>query len=57
MMPSLDELAELRQEHEVMDQRRRHSRHVLAELLEACEICGRVRERDKLAPCRWCGDT
>jgi hypothetical protein len=29
---------------------------VVAELLEACAICGTVREKDRLARCRWCQD-
>ena len=32
------------------------SRHVVAEMLEACAICGTVREKVQLSRCRWCED-
>jgi recombinational DNA repair protein RecR len=51
-----DELEKIREEHEVMDNWRTYSRHVVAEFLEACSICGTVREKDHLTRCRWCED-
>jgi hypothetical protein len=30
---------------------------VVAELLEACAICGTIREKEHLVRCRWCEDT
>jgi len=55
MMDS-DELERLREEHEVMDIWRKYSRHVVAELLEACSVCGTVRDKESLTRCRWCND-
>ncbi len=51
-----DDLARMREEHEVMDNWRTYSRHVVAELLEACTVCGTVREKERLVRCRWCED-
>ncbi len=51
-----DEMAKFREEQEVMDNWRKVSRHVVADLLEACAICGTVREKDRLNHCRWCED-
>lgn len=51
-----DRLARLREEHEVMDTWRKYSRHVVADLLEACSVCGMVREKDRFNHCRWCED-
>jgi hypothetical protein len=55
-MMNKDELARIREEHEVMDTWRLYSRHVVADLLEACAICGTVREKEHLHRCRWCED-
>ena len=55
-MMSKEDLARIREEHETMDDWRTYSRHVVAELLEACSICGSVRERSKLVHCKWCQD-
>ena len=55
-MMSKEDLARIREEHETMDDWRTYSRHVVAELLEACSICGTVREKSRLAHCRWCQD-
>ena len=55
-MLSKDEMARYREEHEVMENWRTVSRHVVADLLEACAICGTVREKDHLIRCRWCED-
>lgn len=50
------ELEKIREEHEVMDNWRAYSRHVVAALLEACAVCGTVREKEGLTRCRWCED-
>jgi hypothetical protein len=55
-MMSKEDLARIREEHEVMDNWRLFARHVVAELLEACAICGTVRDKEHLARCRWCED-
>lgn len=55
-MLSDDDLAKIREEVEVIDNWRTYSRHVIAELLEACTVCGTVRERERLVRCRWCED-
>jgi len=55
-MMSKEDLARIREEHEVMDNWRTYARHVVAGLLEACTICGTVREKDRLVRCRWCQD-
>lgn len=51
-----DDLEKFREEREVTDEWRTFSRHVVADLLEACAVCGTVREKDRLIPCRWCED-
>jgi len=51
------DLERIREEREVMDIWRKYSRHVVAELLEACAICGTVREKEHLTCCHWCEDT
>lgn len=55
-MLSNDDLAKIREEHEVLDNWRTYSRHVVAELLEACSICATVRDKENLVRCRWCED-
>jgi hypothetical protein len=55
-MLSKDEMAKLREEHDTMESWRTVSRHVVADLLEACAICGTIREKDHLVRCRWCED-
>ena len=52
-----DALARIREEHEVMETWRVYSRQAIAELLEACVVCGVVREKPLLSHCRWCDDT
>lgn len=52
-----DELEKIREENEAEDTWRKYSRHVVADMLEACVICGTVREKEQLARCRWCEDT
>jgi hypothetical protein len=56
-MMSREELAKIREEHEVLENWRTISRHVIAEMLEACTVCGEVREKERLVRCRWCQDT
>jgi len=51
-----DELDKIREEREVMDIWRKYSRHIVADLLEACSICGNVRDKELLTRCRWCTD-
>jgi len=51
------ELRMIREEFEARNRWRRYSRHVVAELLEACAVCGSVREKSRLTRCRWCEDT
>ena len=55
-MMSKEDLARIREEHDTMDDWRTYSRHVVAELLEACSICGSVREKSKLVHCKWWQD-
>ena len=55
-MMSKEDLARIREEHDTMDDWRTYSRHVVAELLEACSICGSVREKSTLVHCQWCQD-
>jgi len=56
VMMNPDELERIREENEVMDLWRKYSCHVVADLLEACAICGTVRDKERLARCRWCND-
>ena len=56
-MLSHDELEKIREEREVFETWRSYSRHVVADLLEACAICGKVREKVLLTRCHWCKDT
>jgi hypothetical protein len=55
-MLSREEMARIREEREVMENWRASSRHVIAEMLEACAVCGTVREKERLTRCRWCQD-
>ncbi len=55
-MLSDNDLYNAREEFETLDRWRKFSRHVVADLLEVCEICGLVREKDRLIQCRWCAD-
>jgi hypothetical protein len=55
-MMSRDDLERIREEREVMDIWRKYSRHVVAKLLEACTICGTVRQKERLTRCHWCED-
>ena len=55
-MLSRDDLEKMREEREVLEMWQRYSRHVVADLLEACAICGTLREKVQLARCPWCAD-
>lgn len=55
-MMDQEDLHKLQEELEVMDTWRKISRHVVAELLEACSDCNTVRERNLLLRCPWCDD-
>ena len=55
-MMSKDDLAKIKEERDVMESWRKVSCHVVADLCEACSICGTVRDKDRLAHCRWCED-
>jgi len=55
-MMDKDDLHKLQEEQEVMDTWRKVSRHVVADLLEACSVCSTVRERNLLLRCPWCED-
>jgi len=55
-MLTQDELGKIREENEAEDTWRKYSRHIVADLLEGCAICGALREREHLARCRWCED-
>ncbi len=56
-MMTHDDLERIREENETEDIWRKYSRHVVADMLEACVICGSVREKEHLARCHWCEDT
>ena len=56
-MLSDNELEAMREEFETLDRWRKISRHVVADLLEVCAVCGCVREKCRLTRCRWCEDT
>ena len=56
-MISDNELYNIREEFEALDRWRKFSRHVVADLLEVCTVCGMVREKHRLIRCRWCVDT
>jgi len=55
-MRSNDDLAKMREEQAVLDTWRIYSRHVIADLLEACSVCGMVAEKSRLTRCGWCED-
>lgn len=55
-MMDKDELHKLQEEQEVFETWRKISRHVVADLLEACSMCDTVRERSQLQRCPWCED-
>lgn len=55
-MMSKEDFTRLHEEREVLESWRSVSCHVVADLCEACSICGTVRERERLTRCRWCDD-
>jgi hypothetical protein len=55
-MVNKDELDKLRQEMEALESWRDVPRHVVAELMEVCAVCGRVRDREHLVHCDCCAD-
>jgi hypothetical protein len=55
-MMSKEELHRLQEEQAVMETWRKVSRHVVADLLEGCTVCGTLRERNLLLSCPWCRD-
>lgn len=55
-MLNKDDLTKIREEREAFETWRTYSRHVVAEMLEGCAVCGSVRDRDRLTRCRWCQD-
>jgi uncharacterized paraquat-inducible protein A len=57
VMRSHDELGKIWEEWEASETRQSHPRHVVADQLEACAICGTVREKVQMARCPWCEDT
>ena len=56
-MLSRHELEKMREERDVFETWRKYSRHVVADLLECCAICGTLRDKAHLSCCRWCKDT
>jgi hypothetical protein len=56
-MLSREELGKIREEREALETWRTFSRHVVADMLEACAVCGSLREKDHMTRCRWCKDT
>ena len=55
-MLSHDELERIREEREAFETWRTFSRHVVADLLEACAVCGTIQEKVQLVRCRLCED-
>lgn len=51
-----NELHKFQEEREVHETWRNISRHVVADLLEACSVCNTVRERNFLLRCPYCED-
>ena len=57
LMLGRDELDRIREEQEALETWRSYSRHVVADLLEMCAVCGSIREKVQFARCGWCEDT
>lgn len=55
-MLSHEEIDRIKEERETLENWRTVSYHVIAEMLEACSVCGSVREKERLVRCRWCED-
>ncbi len=51
-----DELGKIREEIEALRTWRNLSREEVAEQLEVCAVCGRVRDREHLVRCPACAD-
>jgi hypothetical protein len=51
-----DDLTSFREERETLERWRNYSYHVIANLLEVCATCNRVRERTRLGRCGYCHD-
>jgi hypothetical protein len=51
-----NDLRNIRDEYEAENTWRKYSRHVIADLLEGCAMCGTLREKEHLTRCRWCED-
>ena len=51
-----NDLGNIRDENEAENTWRKYSRHVIADLLEGCAMCGTIREKEHLIRCRWCED-
>lgn len=51
------ELNQFREERQVDEQWRKITCHVIADLLEVCSVCDKVREKETLVRCLWCEDT
>jgi len=52
-----DDLTSFREERATLERWRTYSYHVIANLLEVCNTCNRVRERTSLTRCEHCRDT
>jgi hypothetical protein len=55
-MLTQNDLGNIRDENEAENTWRKYSRHVIADLLEGCAMCGTIREKEHLIRCRWCED-
>jgi len=55
-MMAQDDLERIREDNEAEDTWRKYSRHVVADMLEGCAICGTIREKEQFVRCRWCED-
>jgi hypothetical protein len=55
-MPSQDDRTRRRELWEVDEPWRQSSHPMVASGVEACAVCGTVRDRERLARCRWCDD-
>ncbi len=55
-MVNKDELERFKQEIQTLETWRDISCHVVADMLEACAVCGRIRDREHLVRCGSCAD-
>jgi len=51
-----DDLTSFREERETLDRWRKYSYYVIANLLEVCTACNRVRQKTNLERCQYCRD-